>query len=820
MSVVAMFAVGLTTRHGSTLDRLLYDYTVHTHSEPAPQIEIIAIDAKSQGQLGVWPWPLNVHADLIRKLTASGAREIVFTEPLTERQNSVGLEHIRDALKLLDSSGLQDRAESESVRRLLKASASDLDQVSQLAQAMRDHGNVVLSIGIDAQTSDAAGTIDSTAIRKWLVPSPSAVNADAIGIAAILPSAAAALQNAAGAGHTLWVADPDGVTRSDRAAIKIDDRLLPSLAVVAAVRSSVNIDMPRAFSLSDQLDLGTHVIPLDSALRIRPAFHSTQGAGAIPSSSFADVVSGHTPAQQFHDKIVLVGLAGSNGMRTTLAVPGTRNAAPVEVVASTLSSLLQNFTYQQTLGTHICEWVAWLAILLVAAFVLPALDLTIAAVATVILVVALITLEAGLLSSFRLWAHLLVPCGAAFVALGVFALLRLLNRPPAAANVDPAEGLKSLAATFQNQGQLDLAFETLRRCPITNQVMDSLYGLGRDFEKRQQYQKAAAVYSYMSKHQPLYRDLAARIRQVGESDQSLRTGPPTLNRNASQLPAPESASNSKRRLGRYEIERTLGKGAMGVVYLGRDPNINRVVAIKAIPLADEFEEDDLADAKARFFREAEMAGRLNHPAIVVVFDAGEENGIAYIAMEYLRGQHLSTFTEPGALLPARTVLQLMARVADALNYAHKQNVVHRDIKPANIMFNPETDELKITDFGIARLTDTSRTKTGIVLGTPSFMSPEQLEGRNLDGRSDLFALGVSLFFLLTGQLPFRADSMTRLMHKIASEPHPAVRAFQPGLPECIEQVLSRALAKAQEDRFQTGAEMAAALRACISQLSE
>ena len=177
-----------------------------------------------------------------------------------------------------------------------------------------------------------------------------------------------------------------------------------------------------------------------------------------------------------------------------------------------------------------------------------------------------------------------------------------------------------------------------------------------------------------------------------------------------------------------------------------------------------------------------MAGRLNHPAIVTVYDAGEDQGLAYIAMEYLRGHHLSHYTDSARLLPPGTVMTLVARTADALHYAHRQNVVHRDIKPANIMFNPDTDELKITDFGIARLTDTSRTKTGIVLGTPSFMSPEQLEGRSLDGRSDQFALGVSLYQLLCGQLPFRAESMPRLMQKIATEPHTPIRLVRPELP--------------------------------------
>ena len=266
-------------------------------------------------------------------------------------------------------------------------------------------------------------------------------------------------------------------------------------------------------------------------------------------------------------------------------------------------------------------------------------------------------------------------------------------------------------------------------------------------------------------------------------------------------------------LGRYRIDRELGRGAMGVVYLARDPKINRQLAIKAIALAAEFGELEVAGARERFFREAEMAGRLNHPNIVVIYDAGEDKGLAYIVMEYLRGGHLSDQTNSSHLLPTPTVLDILARVADALNFAHRQNVIHRDIKPANIMYDADTNALKITDFGIARLTDGGSTKTGIVLGTPSFMSPEQLEGRRLDGRSDLFALGVSLYQLTCGQLPFRADSMTALMYKIANDAHTPLKSIRPDLPAAIDQIVNRALAKNPDDRFQTGAEMATALRA-------
>jgi eukaryotic-like serine/threonine-protein kinase len=265
-------------------------------------------------------------------------------------------------------------------------------------------------------------------------------------------------------------------------------------------------------------------------------------------------------------------------------------------------------------------------------------------------------------------------------------------------------------------------------------------------------------------------------------------------------------------LGRYQILNEIGKGAMGVVYRARDPMINREVALKAIPLADEFEGRELEEARGRFFREAEMAGRLSHPHIVTIFDAGEHDGTAYIAMELLRGRHLVEHTQPERLLPVAVALDLVARLADALHFAHQRQVVHRDIKPANVMYDPSGAELKITDFGIARLTDSARTRTGVVLGTPSFMSPEQLQGREITGRSDLFSLAVTLYQLLTAHLPFRADSMPELMLKIVQDPHPRVRAIRPDLPEKLDAFFERALGKDPADRFESGAAFAAALR--------
>jgi len=280
-------------------------------------------------------------------------------------------------------------------------------------------------------------------------------------------------------------------------------------------------------------------------------------------------------------------------------------------------------------------------------------------------------------------------------------------------------------------------------------------------------------------------------------------------------PAPAHGT-SLQKLGRYQILGEIGKGAMGIVYRARDPMINREVALKVIPLAEEFDGYELEEARTKFFREAEMAGRLSHPHIVTIYDAGEDGGTAYIAMELLRGTHLVDFTGTARLLPPAIAIELIARLAEALHYAHQNQVVHRDIKPANIMFDAPSGEMKITDFGIARLTDSNRTKTGVVLGTPSFMSPEQLQGRVVTGSSDLFSLAITLYQLLTAQLPFRADSMPGLMLKIAQEPHTPARLVNPALPEGLDAFFDRALAKLPADRYPNGAAFALALRSLNS----
>jgi eukaryotic-like serine/threonine-protein kinase len=601
-------------------------------------------------------------------------------------------------------------------------------------------------------------------------------------------------------GHVEFHTDADGVVRSFPATADIDGTSLPALplAITATLRAAAD---PAA---------ATVAAAVDAAGVIRPRFYGGAYPRLFREVPAWRVLDAAHPVDLAGARLVIVGDAGAR-VKTPVA---TREPVAM-VMASAVSSLLTQSTIERPVWARVLALLVALGVAIEAAVLLPRLG-TLRVVAVVILTAgALLGLDLAALVLGGVSVELAVPGVAALCAGAgsLFARLQVRRDTADESSRDQTGTLRHLAQSFREQGQLELAFETLRHCTQDQTTLAGLYELALEHDRLEQPRRAAAVYEHILAVDPAFRDVAARLSLAHAADTLGMVSVPDPAA-AGRCAASDTVvqKSAVLRLARYEIEREIGKGAMGSVYLGRDPKINRVVAIKAIALADAFEEADLAEAKARFFREAEMAGRLNHPGIVTVYDAGEDGRLAYIAMEYLKGVHLSHYAESEHLLDPRRVLHLIARVADALHYAHRQNVVHRDIKPANIMFDVDSDELKITDFGIARLTDTSRTKTGIVLGTPSFMSPEQLEGRVIDGRSDLFALGISLYQLLTGQLPFRAESMTRLMHKIASEPYPPVRSIRPELPEAVEAVLARALAKDPEDRFRTGAEFAAALR--------
>lgn len=265
-------------------------------------------------------------------------------------------------------------------------------------------------------------------------------------------------------------------------------------------------------------------------------------------------------------------------------------------------------------------------------------------------------------------------------------------------------------------------------------------------------------------------------------------------------------------LGRYEVLEELGQGAMGVVYKATDPLIDRVVAIKTINLGLAQEEKD--EYEGRFYQEAKAAGRLSHPNIVTIYDVGKSGDVAYIAMEFLQGRELRDVMNDDKMLPVDQVLDIVAQVASGLAYAHEHDIVHRDVKPSNIMVVRD-GHIKITDFGIARMASSAvRTQTGMVLGSPKYMSPEQVMGRSIDQRSDIFSLGVMLYEMLTGQPPFQGENVNAIMYQTLNAVPSPPNTLNSAVPEMLNFIVAKALAKTLDDRYQNAKDLAVDLRAC------
>ena len=743
---------------------------------------------------------------------------MLFSEPELDRGlayvNKLAAEYQK---AVPDPNAVEQGSPLATIGQLLAEAESTLNTDRQLAASYQQAGTVVLPMLFEIV--DPRGKPDR--------PLPDYVVRNALGaiegdrpmlplatservLVPIAPIGAAT----AGIGHLNLLKDVDGAIRVEALVLTHFDKFYPSAAMLIAAKSlnlgvdDIKVDLGRGVSLTNLR------IRSDPQLLMHTYFYKDRdGRQAFPSDSFFDVYSGKIPAEKYRDKIVLIGptaaaLGENPPTPIAAATPG------VVTLANAVSSILQEHFFVVPAWGVWVEYAAYLAVALYLIVVLPRLKAGMAAAVTGALLVALIAAHFGLMTAKGIWLQMMLP--AVLLVLGHVLLTTkrflVTERGKERSDADSAASNRMLGLAYQGQGQLDMALDYFRKCPVDDAVLDNLYNLALDFERKRQFNKAENVFKYMAEHNPKFRDLEqrlARAKQLSETVIFGASGP----KGHTQLLT--GGQVEKPMLGRYQVEKELGKGAMGVVYLGKDPKIGRVVAIKTMALAQEFEAEELDDVKARFFREAETAGRLNHPNIVTIFDAGEEHDLAYIAMEFLKGRDLVPFTKPGAALPVERAVSIVARVAEALGYAHRQNVVHRDVKPANVMYEPESDTVKVTDFGIARITDSSKTKTGMVLGTPSYMSPEQLAGKKIDGRSDLFSLAVSLYQLLCGRLPFDGDSMAQLMFKIANEPAPDILQFNPKLAPALVAFLDRAMAKEADARFQTGEEFAQALRACV-----
>ncbi len=463
------------------------------------------------------------------------------------------------------------------------------------------------------------------------------------------------------------------------------------------------------------------------------------------------------------------------------------------------------------------QYGSWLLVALFLMLLLPRLGLISGMFSSLLLLFALLNAEALMLILSAQWLPLMMPVQLLVAGYLLLTLKRRTALREQGLLQELSEANMQLGRMLQSQGELEQAWQKYRRCLSEVTLHEQLYNLGLDFERKRQFNKAVALFGELSQLAGKnFRDVTDRMQRNSEAGERivLPGGGGAAAGPGGTVVMEATQGLQRPTLGHYHIEKEIGRGAMGMVYLGQDPRINREVAIKTMALSHEFEGQELKEVKARFFREAETAGRLNHPNIVTIYDVGEEQELAFIAMDYLRGEDLSAYSTKKNLLPLKEVMAVVEEVAEALDYAHKQKVVHRDIKPANIVYERKGKVVKVTDFGVACLTDASKTKTGTVLGSPSYMSPEQVAGKKVDGRADIFSLGVTLYQLSTGRLPFEADSLGSLMFMIANQAHPAPSKYRSGIPSCLTRAINKCLQKEKEKRYQSAAELAAALKRC------
>ncbi|HEY8048241.1 MAG TPA: serine/threonine-protein kinase [Ramlibacter sp.] len=815
--VVVVLLLYLTTDTIGTLERRFYDFGVTSSARhPSDRIAVIAIDDQSIANIGRWPWSRDVHAEMIDKLASAKAKTIVYSVFFSEPQVDRGLTYIRQIKQALGSDA-GGAPPNEAVTKLVGEAEEALDTDAKLAASISKAGNVLLPSVF--QLGEPQGNPDKplpAAVAKSSVQESSGFSVPAVRGTFPIDSIGNA---AAGIGHLNTLSDVDGSVREEPLLVNYYGKAVPSMALLAAAKS-LNLDAKDIKPLApDTVQIGRLRVHTDETARMLPQFyHARDGKIPFAVDSFFDVLSGKIPLKKYEGKIVLIGSTAA-GVGTLFPVPGYAGLSPAEYMAHVTSSVL---------GEHFIvepSWSPWAGIavfLLIAAYLvagLPRISAGMAAGVTAGAFIVLLSAEYFLLAGASMWLKFVLP--ASLLLIGHLALTTkhflITEAGKIKSDEESAETNRMMGLALQGQGQLDMAFDRFRRVPHTDALMDNLANLALDFERKRQFNKVQAVYEYMASLDKTYKGLDAKLNRAKNLSETVILGGGGAHPGGTMLL--DGGGVEKPMLGRYQVEKELGKGAMGVVYLGKDPKIGRVVAIKTMALSNEFEGEELNDARERFFREAETAGRLQHQNIVTIFDAGEEHDLAYIAMEFLKGQDLVDHCKDGNLLPMPKVLSIVARVAEALAYAHRANVVHRDIKPANIMYELDSDTVKVTDFGIARITDSSKTKTGLVLGTPSFMSPEQIAGKKVDGRSDLYSLGVMLFQMLTGVLPFRGDSMAELMFKIANEPAPDIRIVRKEISDHLAAVVAKALAKKPEERYQDGDAFASDLKAAMAEMS-
>ncbi len=799
-------------------------------AERNPDIEIVAITDDDLSELGRFPWPRDILAQGIRNLSTAGARVIAMNILFPEPETTEGLQAVRELRRKYESYGLAQEGPGLSFYESLSEAEGELDNDRKLYEAMKEAGNVVLPVYFDTLSTGRDNRVPDFMTRYAYQRIRGADNewalAGMIWLDKVKPLLPAFAEAASGMGHLNLFADPDGSIRDQVHVIGyLKKTYFPSyaMAIVKAFQGLSQEDV--IVTLGQGIRIQTS--PSDSTLipvrdrQMATLINWNKGPNQVfHRTPFSKVYRNEIRTPLFRDKIVIIGPTAP-GIADRFVTPVSAQLPGVEVVANSVANILNDRFFSRPGWIGFAEFGVMLLFGLFLTVLLPKLRAGTGALTTLGLFAGYV--GAGLVLFFAQDVWLRITPAALLLTVGYVLVISkqffITERTKEKFEADSVETNKMLGLSFQQQGMLDLALEKFRKIPLEEEgARELLYNLGLDFERKRQFSKALATYKLIVEDGRSFKDLDERIPRLKGAEATMIFGT-SGGGHPGDIGATLSDMDTKPTLGRYEVSAELGRGAMGVVYKGEDPKIHRTVAIKTVRISD-FDEEMVEEMKERFFREAESAGLLTHPNIVTIYDAGEEHDLAYIAMEFLEGEDLESLVKEGKPLPIPQVLSIVSQVGDALGYAHEKGIVHRDIKPANIMRLQGTNTVKVTDFGIARITSSSKTKTGVVLGTPSYMSPEQVAGKKVDGRSDIFSLGVVLYEMLTGRKPFRGEDMTSLMYQIAREAHPAPRSINPKIPPVLEKIMDKALAKDVEQRYQTAWQMSDHLKKVLAKMQE
>jgi serine/threonine-protein kinase len=808
------------------LENLNYDFwAAHFRSPENQPIAIVAIDEKSVSQIGDWPWPRSHIADMVTLLSTHGAGALGICLLYEHPELNPAMHEIESLkVRLADQKFKGGKQTNRLLVELLHEAEGRLNSDAELISAVRKAKNTVLPLRFvtrDNKPTDDSQLSGLLIINSLKVPKSPPDNAQKLPTVitsadgrqhALLPVTGvretySELAGKAGAlGHVNMEVDPDGKIRRFPLMIRYKRRLFPALALQLAAKH-LRVKLGKQIFDQDifgqpQLRLSGQRISADSHYRMLISY-KRRWTRKI-TYSFADVINERTDLQALKNKIVLIGIT-DDVLAQGYRIGSFRAVSSVEIIANMLANILSPARLSRPSWTRILEIVVLLYFSVFLFFVIPRVNFKIGAVILLIFLVTWCGVAIGLLIAYGYWIKLFGPVLLACIGFLVIQSTRFSG----IREHEKLEIYKNLGLSYQGQGMLDMAYENYMQCSVhDSSVKNLLYNLGLDFERKRMFNKALAIYEHI-RTDGTFKDIKKRIGRLKVIEDPLTL---SVGKSIGEKTIAMDDTNTNPTFGRYEILRELGRGAMGTVYLGRDPKINRQVAIKTLEYA-QVESDELAEVKARFFREAEAAGKLSHPNIVAIYDAGEEHDMAYIAMELLNGEDLTRYCKPDDLLPQPRAVDIIADVTAALDYAHQQGVVHRDIKPANIMLLAD-GRVKVTDFGIARVVDASQTRTGIILGTPSYMSPEQVAGKDVDGRSDLFTLGIVFYQLLAGVKPFGGDTLTAILYAITNKQPAPLSDIVPGIDPGIEKIVNRLLSKGVTKRFQSATQVLKAIEAC------